>query len=259
MQRICWYVEAVTLQNAIPLFCISASADKAFSIDLPDQRQQTALTWTDPLGLNDCCDEAKNYFSLQGTPFGEWEIPRHKTMMPGVGSGKRNFGKAHRGMRSCGSWKRNPLNCEKSQTDIDRKGYRTISAMASADFTRGQLNQQDSLVQMASSELQKDPGPADLSYNMQKMLQWWENKWARNSFLSTSVYLTVQNKQQSCLRLLCKARVWCSTNRNELQKQNCQTRKNKDLWETGSAGTSSSASSSLGKCLLSSVPSWTKP
>jgi len=43
--------------------------------------------------------------------------------------------------------------------------------MASADFTRGQLNQQDSLVQMASSELQKDPGPADLSYNMQKMLQ----------------------------------------------------------------------------------------
>lgn len=37
--------------------------------------------------------------------------------------------------------------------------------MASADFTSGQLNWEDSLVQMASSEIQKDPGPADLSYN----------------------------------------------------------------------------------------------
>lgn len=49
--------------------------------------------------------------------------------------------------------------------NIDRKGYRTIPAMASADFTNGQLNWEDSLVQMASSELQKDSGPADLSHN----------------------------------------------------------------------------------------------
>lgn len=37
--------------------------------------------------------------------------------------------------------------------------------MASADFTNGQLNWEDSPVQMASGELEKDPGPADLCYN----------------------------------------------------------------------------------------------
>lgn len=223
MQIICWYVEAVTLQNAIPLFCVSAFAGEAFSIDLPDQRQQRVLTWTSVLWLGDGYEEAKNYFPLQGTPFGEWETPRHKTMMPGVGRGKRDARKAHRGMWSCGRWKRNPLNWEKSETDIDKKGYRTTSATASADFANDQLNWEDSLVQMASGGLPKDPGPADLSYNI------WKNAWvmrkqkkqAQNYFLSTTVYLPIKNKQRLCLRVLCKAHVICCTNTDKLQRQNC--------------------------------------
>lgn len=42
--------------------------------------------------------------------------------------------------------------------------------MASAGFTNGHLNQEDSLVQMASSKLQKIPGPAGLSFSILKIL-----------------------------------------------------------------------------------------
>lgn len=83
-------------------------------------------------------------------------------MMPGVGRGKRDARKAHRGTWSCGRWKGSPLNWEKSETDIDKKGYRTISA----DFTNDQVNREDRLVQIASSGLPKGPAPADLSYNI---------------------------------------------------------------------------------------------
>lgn len=37
------------------------------------------------------------------------------------------------------------------------------------------------------------------------------------------MYLTIPNKQQSCLRVLSKALVVCCTNSDKLQKQNCQT------------------------------------
>lgn len=54
---------------------------------------------------------------------------------------------------------------------MDRKGYRTISAMASDGFINGHLNWEDSLVQMASSKLQKDPTAAGLGFNTSKMLE----------------------------------------------------------------------------------------
>lgn len=52
-------------------------------------------------------------------------------------------------------------------------GLQNIPSQASAGFN-GQWNWGDSQVQMANSDLKKDPGTADLSFNIKKMLEWWE-------------------------------------------------------------------------------------
>lgn len=126
-------------------------------------------------------------------------------------------------MWSCERWKSNLLNWEKSQKNSDGKSCRTISGTASADFTNGQINHKDSLVQMTTVSYRRILSQQRLAITFKKCLADEKIKKHRIHFLSTSAYLTIKNKQLLCLRVLCKARVICCANRDKLQKQNSRT------------------------------------
>lgn len=54
------------------------------------------------------------------------------------------------------------------QTNVDRRSNRAISAVALADFVDGLFMWEDSVLHWTSTELEKDPGPADISYHVLK-------------------------------------------------------------------------------------------